>query len=76
MKKKNKDYLVEFSVDLVWAKLFQEIFEVQSIDGHDLGAPPLPFISRRNTHSPGVGTIHYKNTKVARNCKEKKNFDK
>lgn len=50
--------LVEFAVDIVWVKLFQKVFEVQSVNGHDLCAPPLPFISRRGVlvaAAPSVG---------------------
>lgn len=36
--------LVEFSVDFVRMKLFKEAPELQSIDSHNLRAPPLPFI--------------------------------
>lgn len=70
--KKSKDHLVEFSVDPVWAKLFQKVFEVQSVDGHDLCAPPLPFISGRNKQSTGVTINHYKSKKAAPNSKKTK----
>lgn len=42
--------LVQFSVDFVWAKLFKKGFEVQSINGYNLCASSLPFVSERNKH--------------------------
>lgn len=37
--------LVEFSIDFKRMKLFKKVPELQSIHGHNLCAPPLPFIS-------------------------------
>lgn len=46
IKEENKN-LVEFSVDFTRMKLFKKVPELQSIDGNNLCASPLPFISER-----------------------------
>lgn len=45
---KDKKNLVEFSVDIFWFKLFQEVPETQSIDGNNFGASPLPVVPGTN----------------------------
>lgn len=57
--------LVELSVDFVRMKLFKEAPELQSIDGHNLRAPPLPFISET---IPMVKEGDYVTLKLSRNC--------
>lgn len=53
IKEENKN-LVEFSVDFTGMKLFKEVPELQSINGNNLCASPLPFISETVQRVKGV----------------------